>query len=369
MTNIKKTRNIELEDLSNSRWVKVYQSEHRSGSNIDFKAFKMGGSKLCNGDFSLPIKVELMKYQSNGSHKFKAETYIKVDEMKNGNTWSFSKNMGTLRLTQYNKEMNYDMFDYLRGGLQINLICCIDFTGSNGIPRDTSSLHYMDPRGDSMNQYQSAIYHVGEILLEYDSDKLVPVYGFGARPNPQAPVSHFFPLSFDPNNTSGFGIEGVFEIYQRALPQISLAGPTFFAPMMENLVNFTKTKEKEGEYVVLLLLTDGAIHDMQATIDQIVEGSSLPLSIIIVGVGKEDFANMEILDADDNPLISSSGKHEERDIVQFVPFRNFRHNPKELAAEVLAELPYQVTSYYRKKGIKPRPPLRPSNTLVSKNII
>jgi hypothetical protein len=43
---------------------------------------------------------------------------------------------------------------------------------------------------------------------------------------------------------------------------------------------------------------------MQETIDEIVRGSSLPLSIIIVGVGDNDFSTMEILDADHEPLYS-----------------------------------------------------------------
>ena len=34
-----------------------------------------------------------------------------------------------------------------------------------------------------------------------------------------------------------------------------------------------------------MIITDGIINDMQATIDEIVRGSSLPISIIIVGVG------------------------------------------------------------------------------------
>jgi len=40
---------------------------------------------------------------------------------------------------------------------------------------------------------------------------------------------------------------------------------------------------------VLLILTDGVIHDMDDTISAIVDGSKLPLSIIIVGIGTEDF--------------------------------------------------------------------------------
>lgn len=61
---------------------------------------------------------------------------------------------------------------------------------------------------------------------------------------------------------------------------------------------------------------------MQATIDEIVRGSSLPLSIIIVGVGNADFDAMEQLDADKVPLFSKKyRKCMDADIVQFVPFR------------------------------------------------
>jgi hypothetical protein len=42
-------------------------------------------------------------------------------------------------------------------------------------------------------------------------------------------------------------------------------------------------------YNILLILTDGEIHDMQATVDLIVQASELPLSIIIIGVGNEKF--------------------------------------------------------------------------------
>jgi hypothetical protein len=51
-----------------------------------------------------------------------------------------------------------------------------------------------------------------------------------------------------------------------------------------------------------LILTDGEIHDMEATKSSIVNASHLPLSIIIVGIGNSDFTNMEILDGD-NGLI------------------------------------------------------------------
>ena len=50
--------------------------------------------------------------------------------------------------------------------------------------------------------------------------------------------------------------------------------------------------------MLLLILTDGTIHDMQTTIKSLINSFHLPLSIIIVGVGNADFTDMEILDGD-----------------------------------------------------------------------
>ena len=67
---------------------------------------------------------------------------------------------------------------------------------------------------------------------------------------------------------------------------------------------------------------------MNVTIDKIVRGSEMPLSIIIVGVGNTNFKSMEKLDGDDIPLYSHKfGKKMAADIVQFVPFNEFKSDP------------------------------------------
>lgn len=67
-------------------------------------------------------------------------------------------------------------------------------------------------------------------------------------------------------------------------------------------------------YTILLILTDGEIHDMPLTLNSIVNSSHLPLSIIIVGIGNADFTNMEILDGDDG-LVNQKGVKAQRDLV------------------------------------------------------
>ncbi len=106
-------------------------------------------------------------------------------------------------------------------------------------------------------------------------------------------------------------------------------------------------KKNIWSYAILLFITDGQISDMDETIDEIVESSYLPMSIIIIGVGNADFHNMNILDADDEPLTSRYGKKQQRDNVQFVSFLEFENNYDKLTEQVLAEIPTQVEQYYK----------------------
>ena len=88
----------------------------------------------------------------------------------------------------------------------------------------------------------------------------------------------------------------------------------------------------------MLILTDGAIHDMTQTRDVIYQLAELPCSVIVVGVGNADFSAMERLDGDGVVLRNTAGKVCRRDIVQFVRF-NEAMQRGDLASQVLKEVP------------------------------
>jgi hypothetical protein len=94
-----------------------------------------------------------------------------------------------------------------------------------------------------------------------------------------------------------------------------LFGPTNFSYVLRAVLDYMKVNLTFPLYHILLIITDGVIHDMSATQDLIVECSRYPLSIIIVGVGEEDFANMIELDGDTKILRNSKGEAAVRDIV------------------------------------------------------
>lgn len=47
-----------------------------------------------------------------------------------------------------------------------------------------------------------------------------------------------------------------------------------------------------------MILTDGAVHDMNETSKLVIKMSVMPVSIVIVGIGDGSFDEMKILDAD-----------------------------------------------------------------------
>jgi hypothetical protein len=140
------------------------------------------------------------------------------------------------------------------------------------------------------------------------------------------------------------------------LRYVELNGPTLFAHFLTKIIcdiEAANYNQLNQQYTVLLVLTDGEIHDQRETINWIVRGSNSPLSIVIVGIGNDNFGNMHELDADDKPLFDSRGNKMLRDIVQFVPFREVGNSPQRLAKEVLAEIPREVTNYFKMRNIVP----------------
>ena len=164
---------------------------------------------------------------------------------------------------------------------------------------------------------------VGGIVEQYDYDKKFPLYGFGGvdKFNGGTKVNHCFPLNGNPQLPFVQGVAGILGTYRQTLPNIKFSGPTYFGPILEMFLNHCKQQFGKPNYNVLLILTDGTIHDMPKTKQLLVDLSAMPCSVIIVGLGDADFDNMEVLDGDSpNCLKDDTGRPCLRDIVQFVEF-------------------------------------------------
>lgn len=146
----------------------------------------------------------------------------------------------------------------------------IDFTASNGDPTQPESLHAQKPGEETFqNDYEKVMDNVGTILESYAYNKQFLAYGFGGIPKGETKVNNCFNLSGtkDPKLD---GLSTLMKTYKDKLGEIQLYGPTFFADIVKKVYKCAKETEKIKDldiYHVLLVLTDGGIHDMRQTID------------------------------------------------------------------------------------------------------
>eukprot|EP01114_Cavostelium_apophysatum_P011784 TRINITY_DN2626_c0_g1_i3.p1 TRINITY_DN2626_c0_g1~~TRINITY_DN2626_c0_g1_i3.p1 ORF type:complete len:307 (+),score=82.48 TRINITY_DN2626_c0_g1_i3:896-1816(+) len=260
------------------------------------------------------------------------------------------RNSGNLQIREIVEYKMPTFLDFVTGGTEISLVLGIDYTGSNGDPSQTSSLHYRDPTGLRPNEYMSATRVVGDVVAPYDNDQFFPAFGFGAYVNPLSTTTHCFAINGNESNPNCVGIDGVLEAYVNSFNWLTLSGPTNFAPIINNVCNMAAQYQNGEKYHVLLMMTDGIITDMNNTLQVLKRAADLPISIIIVGVGMADFDNMNVLDDDDGRLGLK------RDVVQFVPYRDYKTKPIAiLARDTLVEIPKALVTYMVQHGIQPRP--------------
>ena len=112
--------------------------------------------------------------------------------------------------------------------------------------------------------------------------------------------------------------KGVLDSYMSCTPNVDMFGPTYFHVFLKEIndlceeqVKLEKPDDPWRISLILynfLILTDGSVESNKEleTKEQIVRSSHLPISIIIVGIGKpvDDFKFMKKLDGDQDPLYS-----------------------------------------------------------------
>jgi len=252
----------------------------------------------------------------------------------------------------------YDFVDYVSGGLELNVVVAIDFTGSNGDPRQPGTLHHLDP--SARNDYQKAIAAIVGVLSQYDSDQQYPVLGFGAKYG--GVVRHCFQCG---PAQEVKGVQGVLDAYRQVFSSgLIMSGPTVFTEVIQTAAARASSSLEQAKsigsqsYTILLIMTDGAVSDPNETARCLEAVSDSPLSVVIVGVGNADFSSMQFLDD-----FGQQPGH--RDIANFVQFNMHSHNSTQLTKATLQEIPEQVVSYFQKHSIPPGSPLKRSDSTIS----
>lgn len=218
----------------------------------------------------------------------------------------------------------------------VSLIVGIDLTNSNknqgAKTFHGNNLHALDsPQGE--NPYECALGTLASALGEMDDDGQVPAFVFG-----DIETTH---LSVKNLSQSGEAVkvDQLVSAYRAAIQKKpSMSGPTSFAPLIDKAVSVVKQK---GTFHILVILADGLVsetlHCIENTHQALVRASSVPLSIVMVGIGDGPWDAMEEFD---NQL-----PERRFDNFQFVPFATFHeemHKDKGGDARNVAEAAFAV---------------------------
>ncbi|MCL4130502.1 UNVERIFIED_CONTAM: hypothetical protein GTU68_052839 [Idotea baltica] len=173
--------------LQNNTFSVIHKTEViKNNLNPVWKPIVIPVKALCGDDEQRIIKIECFDYDSDGSHDLIGECQTKLATLREGsgptNNYtlinpkkqqkkSSYKGSGKLILNKFSCRIEPTFLDYIQGGLQIHFTVAVDFTASNGDPRDSNSLHFRQVGVD--NQYSLAIKAVGNIIQDYDSGRRI----------------------------------------------------------------------------------------------------------------------------------------------------------------------------------------------------
>ena len=331
---------------------------HNKNSNVSYCIQKddkiLFKSALCNSsNLKKSDRIKLSDLEPEFEISFYNEEFqekkvkIQTEKLKNGITENIKfSNMDNLKINISSEETESNNFiKLLKKGLNLDLSIAIDFTGSNGNPYGDYSLHKI--KNGFINNYEKAIREHYKIISIYNKKDKYDVYGFGADIDNEFKEIFNINRTYDPSIT---GIENIIKEYKKTVNNVDFSGGTYFAPIIQTINRkLEANKDKNLNYHILLIISDGEIHDINETIDSIIEISKFPISIIIIGIGDDVTSDMKTLNGEKGKLISRNGEILNKDIVQYVHFNDYANDLNKLTNAVLKYIPDQISNYYKFK--------------------
>jgi hypothetical protein len=258
-------------------WISVYRSNVvRNDLSPLWQEVALDMEATCNGDLKRAMKVIVWDHRKTGKHKMIGEFettmrgFVEAKSLEDlaDEDVAFAlikqeQEVGIVHVAEAtligegvkdakedhtsacfsNDKLNTklpEFVDYLSGGCRISLAIAIDFTASNGDPRQPGTPHYFHPpESKEWNDYEKAIFAVGSILAKYDSDQQFPVWGFGAKYNNV--VRHCFQCGSD---VEVEGVQGIMDAYRGVFrTPLTMSYPTRFDEVIQTAAAYARHEQ------------------------------------------------------------------------------------------------------------------------------
>ena len=319
----------------------------------------LGVEQLCDKNSNSQIKIECWDWQEDLRYQFMGDVVTTLTELHTKPVLQLTgrggkTKTGELIIKTCSKLLKPSPLDFLTTKDTFSFTLGIDFSEYNKRPHNKKNLHEVDKRGSS--SYLKALEEVAKIIWGQDTDGKIPCFGFGGRPSfpefTHDQTHQLIPLSGNKHKMSIISPTLLIESYLKAIEYIEPTKPASINELIKIVKEWAIRDSKNNAYQVLIILTAGHLDNVKGSIDMLVDMSSLPVSIVLVGIGDNDFSTLEKLDGDKKWLRNSKKKLTNRDIVNFVDFEESCGNTEKFGKKLLEEFPEQFMSYKLLAGHK-----------------
>ena len=303
---------------------------------------------LCNFYFerNQPVKIQITKKNDDGEGIIERMTVLSslisspnsIYERKINN----EENSEILCIKLDRENMNFDennisLFEYFKSGLKLSCFISLDF----------SNIKLSPSLIDTKINYVKLLKNISIIFSNYTKNHLFYTYGFGAN---FLSDKEIFNINLKKNDSKINTINEVLKYFKLCLISKFIKGENhiYLSSLIKKITKQISKLNEIKNYNIQFIIIRGVIekNDVEKTIDAIIESSLLPLTIFIIGVGANDYSQMNNIFSFNNKF-SSTGIEKKRNNVFFISLiQNFSNDAEKLISWCAEELTKQIFNYY-----------------------
>ena len=249
------------------------------------------------------------------------------------------------------KKNFHSLLDYLERDLHLATTIFIDFSESGG-----ANCHHV-VKNESIFEYLMRSFL--DVLEPYNEDQFFHIYGYGFKlkePKKKEYDPYMFPLSQKPDYPS-ISIKEISKLYNDFLKAINFDKAKTNIDLIIKKFNGTIKEDIENydirDYNILLIFANNDITDEKEFVKNAIFTSTLPISIIVVGLGKGPYTKIENIEQNFLNLVDDEGNKPQRKCIKFISFNKQQKNVQSTVKNSLIDIPEEMIEYLGIKNIEP----------------
>ena len=237
-----------------------------------------------------------------------------------------------------NNKITNKLFEFLKSGIKLNNFIAFDFSqGKNRQKREKSFVNFT-----------KIIQKIKDRTYFYANHHMSYLYGFGGKlitDNIQNINDNIFNINFQ--NNSPVKLDNICEVFNSSLDKINPLNPVSLPKLIRFFTKKIYDLYEVSVYNILFIITREIIEakEKQELIDAIIESCFLPLTIVLLGEGYNDFYKLRPF-FEEQIKETKIGIKRPRNNIIFKDFRDFDESSSKFMNWCLEEISKHIIEFY-----------------------